>query len=415
MGIFNQEQKQNIRSRYGDTTVWSFIQSICSQVLGNELEQLRVTNQGILYEVFRITDYLMGENTHEEKVHFCHSAFEVENERVNEYSNETAGRTEIQITTYLIVHLATVLLCTRDEYAHYALEILNSCHSQVSSKVREKIGDGVACILEEEDNLVGNRLQMFMKSYGQNGRWISKDIEAMSHTKKDDSSGKGYGESVPPQLHVTGNVTYINNNNAPFISGMQTVTPNHLSALQNMMGMSGGQPLQAIPTAEDFSEVKQENPSVDVLSYPESQLDAVLFNEALDMFKLKQALGTLVARKRQRDELKIAHWFIVWKVFRRHNFIPKQQTQSKFIQWATDVFGWDWQAKDFKGSVVPEGVRNIPLDEWTIEKLSAQRPQAEEYMGWRDALTEAFLTDGGNGRKDCKDELCTRWFDTNLG
>ena len=106
MGIFNQEQKQNIRSRYGDTTVWSFIQSICSQVLGNELEQLRVTNQGILYEVFRITDYLMGENTHEEKVHFCHSAFEVENERVNEYSNETAGRTEIQITTYLIVHLA---------------------------------------------------------------------------------------------------------------------------------------------------------------------------------------------------------------------------------------------------------------------------------------------------------------------
>ena len=196
---------------------------------------------------------------------------------------------------------------------------------------------------------------------------------------------------------------------------MQTVTPNHLSALQNMMGMSGGQPLQAIPTAEDFSEVKQETPSVDVPSYPESQLDAVLFNEALDMFKLKQALGTLVARKRQRDELKIAHWFIVWKVFRRHNFIPKQQTQSKFIQWATDVFGWDWQAKNFKGSVVPEGVRNIPLDEWTIEKLSAQRPQAEEYMGWRDALTEAFLTDGGNGRKDCKDELCTRWFDTNLG
>ncbi len=150
-------------------------------------------------------------------------------------------------------------------------------------------------------------------------------------------------------------------------------------------------------------------------SYPDSELDAVLFNEALDMPKVKQALGTLVARKKQRDELKIAHWFIVWKVFRQYNFIPKQQTQSKFIQWVTAVFGWDWKAKDFKGTVVPDGVRNIPLDKWTIEKLSAQRPQAEEYMDWRDTLTEAFLTDGGNGRKDCKDELCTRWFDTNLG
>jgi len=64
---------------------------------------------------------------------------------------------------------------------------------------------------------------------------------------------------------------------------------------------------------------------------------------------------------------------------------------------------------------VPEGVRNIALDEWTIEKLSAQRPQAVDYMSWRNTLAEAFLTDGAKGRKDCKGELCTRWFDTNLG
>ena len=356
----------------------------------------------------------MGGHTHEEKVSFCHKAFEVENERVNEYSNETAGRTEILFTTYLIVHLATVLLCTKEGCDSYALEILNSCHSSVSSKVCEKIRDGVACILEENDNLIDNRLQLFMKTYGQDGRWISKDIEAMNHAKKDDSSGNGTSESAVPQLHVTGNVTYINSNNAPFISGIQTVTPNNLSALQSMMGMTGGQPLQAIPTAEDFSEENQEKLLEDVPIYPESNLDAVLFNEALNMPKLKQALGTLVAAKRGKGELKIAHWFIVWKVFRRYNFITKQPTQSKFIQWVTTVFGWNWQAKDFKGSVVPEGVRNIALDEWTIEKLSAQRPQAVDYMSWRDTLMEAFLTNAGNGRKDCKGELCSRWFDTNL-
>lgn len=183
-----------------------------------------------------------------------------------------------------------------------------------------------------------------------------------------------------------------------------------------MMEETSSQSLQALGSdAEKYSEENQGHLLTDMPSYPDSELDAVLFNEALDMPKVKQALGTLVARKKQRDELKIAHWFIVWKVFRQYNFIPKQQTQSKFIQWVTAVFGWDWKAKDFKGTVVPDGVRNIPLDKWTIEKLSAQRPQAEEYMDWRDTLTEAFLTDGGNGRKDCKDELCTRWFDTNLG
>ena len=411
MGVFNQEQKQNIRRRYGDTIVWHFIQAIYAQVLNNELEQLRVTNPGVLYEVFRITDYLMGEHTHEEKIHFCHNAFEVENERVNEYSNETAGRTEIQITTYLIVHLATVLLCAREEYRHYALEILNSCHSQVSAKVRGKIMDGVASVIEANENEFSNKLQFFMKTYGQNGIWISKDIENIIHAKKETYDRNTISEECAPVFN--GPVTYINHNTAPFISGVQTMTPKHMAALQDMMRASYTEPIQAL--ASETEGDAEEKHIIDVSGYPDTEWDADLFNEALDMPKVKQALGALVTKKRQRGELKIAHWFIVWKVFRQYNFIPKQQTQSKFIQWVKLVFGWDWQSKNFKGSVVPEGVRNIPLNEWAREKLSAQRPQADEYIGWRDALTEIFLTDGGNGRMDCKNDFCTRWFDTNLG
>lgn len=258
MGVFNQEQKQNIRRSYGDTDVWNFIQTTINHVLGDELEHLRVTNQGILYEVFRITDYVMGEHTYEEKVYFCRKAFEEENERVNEYSNETAGRTEIQITTYLIVHLATVLLCAKDEYSSYALEILNSCYSSVSSKVREKISNGVACILEEKDNLIGNKLQWFMNTYGQDGRWISKNIETMSRAQKDAPSGKGTSECVAPVFN--GPVTYINENNAPFLSGIQNVTPNHLSALQSIMGAPADLPLKALSVPEGSSEEVQEQP-----------------------------------------------------------------------------------------------------------------------------------------------------------
>lgn len=416
MGVFNQAQKQNIRSSYGDTDVWSFIQSTINRALSEELEHLRVTNQGILYEVFRITDYVMGTDMVEEKMKFCRKAFELENERVNDYSNETAEKGEILITTYLIVHLATVLLCAKDGYESYALEIQNSCYSSVSQKVREKIRNGVARILEEDADLIGNKLQRFMKTYGQDGRWISQDIDEMCDTtkKKDAPSAEGTGaKSNAPVFN--GPVTYINENHAPFLSGVQNVTPSHLTALQGMMASQTGQPLQALPsTVEQCSEKAQENPQTDVPELPSSPLELRLFNEALDMPKIKLALYSLVASKRPRNELKIVHWFIVWKVFRQYSFITKKQSQAKFIQWVKDVFGWDWQSSNFKGTIVPHGVRK-PLNEWTIESLSVQRPQAEDYLNWRDTLVEAFLTDGVNGRKDCKSELCSRWFDTNLG
>lgn len=171
---------------------------------------------------------------------------------------------------------------------------------------------------------------------------------------------------------------------------------------------------QYMKPVEAICAEREEPLEVDLASYPDSPLDANLFNEALDMAKVKQTLGTLVEGKRRRGELKIAHWFIVWKFFRQYCFIPMGQTQAKFIRWATAVFGWSWKSNDFKGSTVPKGVKEIPLGEWTMENLSAQRPQAEEYIRWRDALSEAFLTEDRKGRIECREGLCTRWFDTNM-
>lgn len=230
-------------------------------MLSKELEHLRVTHQGVLYEVFRITDYVMGTDTFEEKMKFCRRVFELEDERVNDYSNETAEKSEIRITTYLIVHLATVLLCANGGYDSYALEIQKSCLSSVALKVREKIRNGVARILEEEEGLMGNRLQRFMKTYGQDGRWISQDIDEMRDTtkKKDAPSAEGTGaKSGAPVFN--GPVTYINENHAPFLSGIQNVTPNHLSALQSIMGAPADLPLKALSSPEGSSEEVQEQP-----------------------------------------------------------------------------------------------------------------------------------------------------------
>ena len=203
----------------------------------------------------------MGTDTFEEKMKFCRRVFELEDERVNDYSNETAEKSEIRITTYLIVHLATVLLCANGGYDSYALEIQKSCLSSVALKVREKIRNGVARILEEEEGLMGNRLQRFMKTYGQDGRWISQDIDEMRDTtkKKDAPSAEGTGaKSGAPVFN--GPVTYINENHAPFLSGIQNVTPNHLSALQSIMGAPADLPLKALSSPEGSSEEVQEQP-----------------------------------------------------------------------------------------------------------------------------------------------------------
>lgn len=164
----------------------------------------------------------------------------------------------------------------------------------------------------------------------------------------------------------------------------------------------------------DFEPFSQAAPSGDEVAYPDSPLESGLFNDALRMDEVKRALGRIVSAKRSKGELKMVHWFIVWKVFRRYRFIPKDKTQAKFIQWAQEVFGWDWKTMDFKGSNVPEALRNTPIDEWRVCELSSQRPQAEEYVSWRDLVVDAFLDEGMNGKQDCKESFCKHWFDTGL-
>ena len=68
---------------------------------------------------------------------------------------------------------------------------------------------------------------------------------------------------------------------------------------------------------------------------------------------------------------------------------------------------------DFK-KLVPDALQTIPLDKWTVSELSTQRPQAEEYLAWRDLIIATFLEGETDERRDCKEGFCNTWLDTEL-
>lgn len=183
--------------------------------------------------------------------------------------------------------------------------------------------------------------------------------------------------------------------------------------VENVYAQSSSGSESKSENVSDFEPFVASAPFGDEISYPDSPLAADLFNKALKMDKVKQALGALVSAKRDKGEFKIVHWFIVWKVFRRYRFIPNDKTQIKFIQWAKNVFGWDWKTMDFKATV-PETLKRTPLDEWTGSNLSSQRPQADEYLAWRDKLIDTFLDEEMSGKRNCKERFYMTWFDTDL-
>lgn len=150
-------------------------------------------------------------------------------------------------------------------------------------------------------------------------------------------------------------------------------------------------------------------------SYPPSQYDDILFREELVMPAIKAELGRLMEEEKiEKGKWNIAHWYVVWKMFRHYKFITKENTQAMFIRWVAEVFGWDWKTNDFKGTNVHSSLKNIVFDAWTYDNICGQTTQAEKFIHWKNKLVEAFLTPEKKGRRDCKEKFRTAWFATKL-
>ncbi len=146
-----------------------------------------------------------------------------------------------------------------------------------------------------------------------------------------------------------------------------------------------------------------------MVSLPKVEIDKK-FHPSLKIEEVKQALYRLISMEDQNGEVRIAHWFVVWKFFKRYKFTDA--SQADFIRWVKAVYGWKWKTENFKGSVVLDSLKNIPLDEWTEEKISGQDRQAEGYIRWRDTLIDAFLQKDNDNRMQCREEFRSAWFAT---
>lgn len=164
------------------------------------------------------------------------------------------------------------------------------------------------------------------------------------------------------------------------------------------------------------TEATTAEPMAESTPYPPSQYDAMLFREELIMPALKAELGRLMEEEKiEKGEWNIAHWFVVWKMFRHYRFIPKDNTQAMFIRWVTEVFGWDWKSTNFKGTNVHPSMKSVAFCEWTYDNICGQATQADKFIHWKNKLEDAFLTLEKKGRRDCKEQFRTAWFDTKMG
>lgn len=164
------------------------------------------------------------------------------------------------------------------------------------------------------------------------------------------------------------------------------------------------------------TEATTAEPMAESTPYPPSQYDAMLFREELIMPALKAELGRLMEEEKiEKGEWNIAHWFVVWKMFRHYRFITKDNTQAMFIRWVTEVFGWDWKSTNFKGTNVHPSMKSVAFCEWTYDNICGQATQADKFIHWKNKLEDAFLTLEKKGRRDCKEQFRTAWFDTKMG
>lgn len=152
-------------------------------------------------------------------------------------------------------------------------------------------------------------------------------------------------------------------------------------------------------------------PALDDTPYLPSQYDACLFREELHMPAIKAELGRLIEEEKSERDLYITHWLVVWRVFCHFGFFELKKSQSTFIKWVADVFGWEWKTKKFAGEFIPVGIKDRKLDEWSLDNICSQRPQAQLYLTWKNKLVDAFIEEK-DGRLDCKQQFCTKWFDT---
>lgn len=132
------------------------------------------------------------------------------------------------------------------------------------------------------------------------------------------------------------------------------------------------------------------------ISYPESNWDKI-FKDAIDVAKIKPVISSLLPESPSATD-----WFVVHKILEEIEWL-QDNTDTHFISWVNDVYGWPNKAKNFK-RILPGFKKEKSLD-WNTKTITSGTI-ALAYKDLADAIRNEFVT--MKGRVIASDN--TRYF-----
>lgn len=114
-------------------------------------------------------------------------------------------------------------------------------------------------------------------------------------------------------------------------------------------------------------------------------LEKLIFHDALDMEKVKKALGEVLARRNQSGKLIFSQKnlvYVVYKFFMENDWLEKDN-QTKFRKWMGDNFGEDFRCGKTHFDGIDKMYKNNSINQW--------KPTWTPYVTAAHALTEHFM------------------------
>lgn len=135
---------------------------------------------------------------------------------------------------------------------------------------------------------------------------------------------------------------------------------------------------------------------------PLSPLDTI-FHRALNLTKVKKAIEQIVIMKGEegKHRLSVKQAFVLHKVLEEIGWLD-DDTDTKFIEWFGDVYGWPWRARDFKSVLAPFKHTNSAT--WG-ENTVKDRQTGRAYRELADYVRCQFVSIGKDGQIEDKVEF----------
>lgn len=135
---------------------------------------------------------------------------------------------------------------------------------------------------------------------------------------------------------------------------------------------------------------------------PVSTLDTI-FHRALNIAKVKKAIEQIVIMKGEEGKyrLSVKQAFVLHKVLEEICWLD-DDTDTKFIEWFGDVYGWPWKARDFKSVLAP--FKHSHSTTWGADTVK-DRQTGRDYRELADYVRSQFVSIGKDGQIEDKVEF----------